>query len=202
MSAWRVAAGIALVVLSVLAVATLREIHVGEAEVAAADAAAQRSDWGDAVSHARAAAEAFAPGSPWPSRGWARLEALGHDAEARGDDATALLAYGAMRSAALATRGLGTGADAWRSRAEEGIARVTASAKTDTAPRAAQQPLLDALRGREPPPTGRLALLAAAGLAMLGGMARLAWASAPRSERIAQGVAVAGLLAYALAFFA
>ena len=108
MSLARLAALAALVVVAAVAVLTAREIATGQSEVAAADAAAARSDWGEAIVHARAAAEALVPGSPWPERGWERLEAVGHDAEARGDDATALLAYGAMRAAALTTRAPGS----------------------------------------------------------------------------------------------
>lgn len=199
MKAWRAAASVALVVVAVLAVATAREVSLGSDEVAAADAAASRSDWPEAVAHARAAAEALVPGSPWPHRGWTRLEAIGHDAEARGDDPTALLAYGAMRAAALATRApvAAAGADAWRTRAEEGLARVASSTRAAAGPRTSSQAMLDALREHEPPATGTLALLAAAGLAMLGGLARLAWSDAPARERVAQGLAAVGAIAYA-----
>src|SRR4029077_2328210 len=102
-----------LVTTSVLAVAAARERSIAEREAAAADAAAARSDWLEAVGHARAAAEAMLPGSPWPDQGFRRLEATGHDAEARGDLETALLAYGAMRTASLATRSILARNDAW-----------------------------------------------------------------------------------------
>jgi hypothetical protein len=194
----RVAAMVALVVVAVLAVATGRELSVGQVEVAAADAAADRSDWPEAVLHARAAAEALVPGSPWPARGWARLEAIGHDAEARGDDPTALLAYGAMRAAALATRAPGAGADAWRRRADEGLARVASSARTATGPHVASDAMLDALRDTEPPPTWILTVLAAAGVAMLAGLGRIAWTTAPAEERLAQALAGVGFAAYAI----
>jgi hypothetical protein len=197
----RAAAAVAIVVVAVLGVATAREVEIGKDAVAAADGAALRSDWGPAIASARAAAEAFVPGSPWPARGWARLEAIGHDAEARGDDATGLKAYGAMRAAALATRAPGVGAEAWRARAEEGLARVAAAEKTAAGPRATSEAMLDALREHEPPPTGSLALLAAAGLAMIGGLARLAWVDAPAEARVAQGLAAVGLVAYAIACF-
>ena len=78
----------------------------------------------EAIAHARDAAEAVVPGSPWPARGVARLEAIGHDAEARGDERTAVLAYGAMRAAAMATRAPLLGTDPWRALADEGLARV------------------------------------------------------------------------------
>jgi hypothetical protein len=201
----------ALVVVAVLAVLTAREIALGRSEVAAADDAAGRSDWWEAVVHARAAAEALVPGSPWPDRGRQRLEAIGRDAEARGDDATAMLAYAAMRAAALATRAPGSRSDRWRTRAEEGLARVAASRRdvgmphtsepAGVAPEHERESMLDALRENEPPPTWRMALLAAAATSLLGGLAGLAWAGADasaRSARIAQALAAAGIVAYAI----
>jgi hypothetical protein len=190
----------ALVVVAALAVLTVRETSVGRLEVAAADEAADRSDWPEAVVHARAAAEALVPGSPWPERGWRRLEAIGHDAEARGDDPTATLAYAAMRAAALATRAPGSGSDRWRARADEGLARVASSRRDVAGPHATAEAMLDALRENEPPATWRVALLAAAGLAMLGGLARIAWLPAAEAARarLAQAVAAAGAVAYAV----
>jgi hypothetical protein len=202
MSARGTVALAALVVVAAAAGLTAREIATGRSEVAAADAAATRSDWAETIVHARAAAEALVPGSPWPERGWTRLEAVGHDAEARGDDATAMLAYGAMRAAALATRAPGSGSDRWRTVAEDGLARV-ASSRTDTGgPRATAESMLDALHASEPPPTWTLAMLGAAGVAMLGGLASLAWqgwtGEPGRKARVAQAVAVAGFVAYAV----
>ena len=191
----RAAAAAALVVVAASAVLTVREVAVGQAEVTAADAAAERSSWGEAIVHARAAAEALVPGSPWPARGWSRLEAIGHDAEARGDDATAMLAYGAMRSAALATRAPGSGSDRWRSKAEDALVRVASYRKEVGAPTTPAASMLDALHDTEPPATGTLALLALAGVAMLGGLARLAWV---KGERAAQVVAAVGFIAYAV----
>jgi hypothetical protein len=188
-----------IVVVAVVGIVTAREVTAGRDEVAAADVASQRSDWAEAIVHARAAAETVAPGNPWPERGRLRLEAIGHDAEARGDDATALLAYGAMRAAALATRAPGTGSDRWRQKAEEGLARVASARRDVAAPQAAAGAMLDALHDNEPPGTWTLAALAAAGLAMLGGLTRLAWlGQEARTARVAQAVATAGLVTYAV----
>jgi hypothetical protein len=192
----------ALVVVATLGVLTTRELAAGQSEVGAADAAATRSDWSETIVHARAAVEALVPGSPWPERGWTRLEAVGHDAEARGDDGTALLAYGAMRASALATRAPGSGSDRWRTRAEEGLARVASSRRDGGDPHAATQPMLDALRASEPPPTLTLTLLGIAGIAMLVGLGSLAWLSwegqPGRKARLAQAVALMGFVTYAV----
>jgi hypothetical protein len=187
-------------VVAVVGILTAREVALGGDEVAMADAAAAKSDWPLTIAHARAAAEAFVPGSPWPERGWQRLEAVGHDAEARGDDETALLAYGAMRTAALATRGPLSGWESRRAKADEGLARVGASVRDPTGPRATVQSMLDALRSDDTPSPWRLYVVAAAAIALVAGLARLAWLGpVARSARVAQAVAAAGLVAYAAA---
>jgi hypothetical protein len=115
------AAGIAgVVVVAVLVVAIVRQYAIGQTQAAAAAFDAGRSDWTSAITHARAAAEAGAPGSRWPDEGFRRLDAIGHDAEARADGRTALLAYGAMMTAASDRFGMGP----WRARAEVALARL------------------------------------------------------------------------------
>jgi hypothetical protein len=203
MSAARVGALVALSMVAVVGVSTARELAIGQSEVAAADAAAARSDWGETVAHARAAAEALVPGSPWPARGWARLEAVGHDAEARGDDATAMLAYGAMRAAALATRAPGAGSERWQARAQEGLARVASSRTDPGSPRVTADSMLEALRQNEPPATWTVTVLGASGVAMLGGLAWLAWAGERASRaRLAQAITAAGAITYVVVLLA
>jgi hypothetical protein len=198
MSRARAAAVAALVVVVVAGIGTAREWSAGHAEIDLADTAVGKSDWPGAIAHARAAAEALVPGSPWPARGWQRLEAIGHDAEARGDDDTALLAYGAMRTAALATRSPFSAGGDHRARAEEGLARVATSGRSATGPQTSGQAMLDALRESDPPTWWLLAALGVAGLAMAGGLARLAWLGKDAAgARAAQIVAAAGLLVYA-----
>lgn len=189
----------ALSVASVLGIATTRELSVGRDAVAAADAAAARSDWPEAIGRARAAAEALVPGSPWPERGLRRLQAIGHDAEARGDDATALLAYGAMRTSALETRAVGSKSARWRLAAEEGLARVGASSKDATVPRGSTESMLAALRDDAAPATASLAVLAASAIAMIAGLGLVAVVGIRgRGSRLARGVAAAGFVAYAI----
>jgi hypothetical protein len=189
----------ALVVVCVVALAMTRELSIGREEVAAADAAAARSDWPEAIAHGRAAAEALVPGSPWPERGLRRLQAIGHDAEARGDDATALLAYGAIRSAALATRAPGGVGAHWYVAAEDGLARVAAERNSAGEAGVKVESMLALLHRNELPATWTLAALAGSVLAMLGGLTCLAW----RSEdafwmRIGQIAAAMGFGGYAI----
>jgi hypothetical protein len=189
---------LSLVATTALAVLTFREGAIGRDAVAAADAAAARSDWRESIAQARTAAEALAPASPWPERGLRRLEAIGHDAEARGDDPVALLAYGAMRTAALETRAPGTWSDRWRLTAEEGLVRVATASKEVPRPRPSL--IREALLADPTPSAWRLAAMSLAGLATLGALAALALIDGPgRAVRAAQSVAAVGFLVYAAA---
>lgn len=200
--------GLALGVLvlgGVLATATVREIGEGSRAIAESDAAIERGDTARAITQARAAAQAVVPGSPYPARGYERLETLARDAEARGDDATANTAWQAMRAAALSTRGLAVKTEGWLALASESLARLSAqknAATTTDAPRADRgEAMLEALHRTEPPPTLTFVLLAAGGAGFLGGVARLAWAAGDRlSWRVARVpalVALAGAAVYA-----
>ncbi len=220
-SALRRAVGlVALVAAAVVLVAATHEISIGREEVAAADAAAKRGSVREAIAHARAAAEAYVPASPWPALGVARLLAIARDAEARGDADTALLAYGAVRTAAIATHG--SAFRLWRSDAEAGLARVatwSAASAANPAGMAANATsaaaatiggaaihthdagpsMLEALRRDDGPPRTALAALSAAVLAILGGALGLAFALRDaRSQRVAQSLVVAGLLTCAV----
>ncbi len=189
----------ALTAASILGIAAAHELTVGRDAALAADVAAAKSDWPEAIARARAAAEAVVPGSPWPERGLRKLASIGHDAEARGDDPTALLAYGAMRTATLETRAVGRLTSRWRLTADEGLARVAASSKDASVPRVSTDSMLAALKDDAAPATGWLAVLAASAIAMTAGLARLAIAgSEGRGARVAQGAAAAGFVGYAI----
>jgi hypothetical protein len=186
----------------VVMIVAAREVSMGRREVAAAQAAAARSDWPEAIARARAAAEAFVPGSPWPEQGKQRLAAIGRDAEARGDDETALLAYGALRTAALATRtptGPLSSGDRWQTEAEHGVARVAGSRAGIGVPRAPAEAVLGDLHDAQPLGIWTLAVLAAAAVAVIGALAHLAQpGQSARAVRGAQAVALLGFAAYAI----
>jgi hypothetical protein len=163
----------ALVLTSVIAMATFREMALGKTEMAAAEEAVARSDWPEAVWHARAAAEAFVPGSPWPERAMLRLETIAREAATRGDRDVALLAYGALRTASLATRAPGATDARWRLLAEDGLTRL--AVRPD-----APQPLESAnamradLKEAGMPSVWTFAALSASVVTILVGLARLA----------------------------
>jgi hypothetical protein len=196
----RAAALASLVVVVLLAGATARQFAIGREEMQAADRAAAASDWMDAIVHARAAAEALAPGSPWPERALVRLDVIGHDAEARGDETTALLAYGALRSAAIATRFPGSASARWRGRADEGLVRVAEASRDPSTPHASADAMREALgSGNAPPPLGLVALLSAGAAGMIAGLAAALFRPGRSPGRVARAVAVAGFAAYVAA---
>jgi hypothetical protein len=201
------------VVAGVLTVATVREIGIGARAVAQADAALEAGNARDAVAPARAAAEAVVPGSPYPSRGYERLEGIAKDAEAHGDTATASAAWAAMRAAASATRGFGVWTGGWQAEADEGLLRVgarpepapdgTEPTRPKAEPAPTEQTLLASLRRNETAPTLSFLLLGLGAVAFFGGLARLAWlageALTMRRVRVPGVVAACGLALYALA---
>lgn len=113
-------------VVSVLAFATLHEVSEGARAMHASDVALAAKNPELALAEAHEAATHVAPFSPWSDRGYARLEALAEDAEARGDDDLATSAWQAIRAAETATRGPLTSDSARRKRAEAAIGRIDA----------------------------------------------------------------------------
>jgi hypothetical protein len=118
---------LAVLLAAVTTATALREATIGKAEIVAAEDAVTRSAWPDAIWHARAAAEAYVPGGPWVGQGLQKLDDIGRDAAIRGDRTVALLAYGAMRTSALATHSPVAPNTHWRSVAEDALARLAAS---------------------------------------------------------------------------
>jgi hypothetical protein len=182
---------------SIVVLATARELSIGQAESSAADAAADAADWPEAIARARAAAEAYVPGSPWPERGMRRLAVVGHGAEARGDEPAALLAYGAMRTAAVATRVPYGTTSHWLADANEGLARVAAAHEDVAHAPAAAQAMLDALRRDQGPGDAALVVLAFSAAATLGGLSALAFGPVGPRAVVARVVAAGGFVAYA-----
>jgi hypothetical protein len=182
----------------VVAIVSVRQVSIGRNEDAAAEAAMFRSDWPEAIAHALATAEACVPGSPWPERGRLRLEAIGRDAEARSDQRTALLAYGALRTAALATRNPLSWLmnDRWRKKADNAIARAAASRGEMNTPRISPELMLHELDDTQSPGPWTYSLLTAASLMILGALAHLAGPTL--GARGARAIALFGFATYAI----
>jgi hypothetical protein len=126
-----------------------------------------------------------------------RLALVGHGAEARGDESAALLAYGAMRTAAVATHVPYGSTSHWLTDADEGLARVAAAREDMAHAPAAAQAMLDALRRDQGPSDASLVVLALSAAATLGGLAALAFGPIGRRAHVARAVAAGGFVAYA-----
>jgi len=166
----RLSYALAVAVLALLAM-TLRAVREGEAAMVECDAAFNRGDLGPAVLHARRAALAHAPGAPHTRVALARLRAIAIGSEGAGDAATARLAWGAIRGAALGARHLTTPYEAELEEANGALARLAAKA-TDLdagARERASKKAAEALRGVPgPTPLGSVTLLFGAVLSAVG----------------------------------
>jgi hypothetical protein len=194
-------------VLVVVGVAWALRSAEGTRAVADCDAAFARGDRLEAVRFARAAAQARCPGCSAPELGYARLEAIARNAEGRGDDATAVAAWRAVRSAALGTL-VFDARPAWRERADPEIARFehrreqARIAGGDPPAAAATEERLRAALEPTPVPSGGLfALLAAGGALFAIGAVRFVRtptfsATAALVALAGAAVAVVGLVAF------
>jgi hypothetical protein len=190
-----------LLVSSALAALTARELSLGESGVQDCDALLARGDLAGAIDAARSAAEACAPGSPYPERGYARLEAIARAAEEREDDATAAAAWRSVRSAAMAS----TSATAHRQLADEALARLathTRGAALPVDPAAAQASMVAALRRDDRPATATFVALGAGAATFFAGMVQLLLLPVGATRRragVGASMAVAGFVMALLA---
>jgi hypothetical protein len=178
---------VALVTVATIAVAWTGRAAEGRRALVEADAALARGDLTDAIFAARIAAEARCPGCTAPDEGFARLEKIASDAEARGDDLTAFAAWRATRAALLATSVTST-SSARRAHADNEIARfahridaaAVAAGATPT-PAAAEDRVRAALNESDLPGGATFALLALGGVVFLVASARFAMSKTGRS---------------------
>jgi hypothetical protein len=174
---WRLTAA-ALVAVVVLGAVTARVVVSGEREIAASTDALRAGDAHEATVRARRAAAWYAPGAPHVDVAYARLMALGREAEKRRRWDVAVLAFEGVREASIATRWLITPHAGDLEEAERAIARIRA--RDERAPAAATEPeavierqLLEALAARPGPSRAASATLGAAFLTWAGGLAWL-----------------------------
>jgi hypothetical protein len=116
----------------VLGLATARVLLAGEAEVAQSTAALEQGEPREAIVHARRAAGWYAPGAPHVGVAYTRLKALARAAEQRRRWDVALLAWQAIRSAALETRWVVIPHGADLALANQELARIMAMPSADT----------------------------------------------------------------------
>ena len=200
---------VALVALSVLAIAWAGRAREGRAAIVDCEGALGRGDGLDAILAARSAAESRCPLCVAPEEGLSRLERMAADAEARGDDATAFAAWRATRAALLATSSFTT-TSARRAHAEVEVARLAhrldaaaVAAGASPTPAAAEDRLRTTLAASDLPTGAAFALIGVGGVAFL--MAASRFATRRRSAHgptdLALAAAGAGLAAVGALLF-
>jgi hypothetical protein len=123
-----------------LGVAVQSQWSLGARAMRDSELALAQGRWRNSAEAARLAAEAAAPRSPYPARGYARLAAIAKVSESAGRTDDAAFAWRAMRSAAMATwPAEGTRAEV--ALADEGILRVARSPSPTGVPSAPESVL-------------------------------------------------------------
>lgn len=153
----------------------------GQKELRTAESLAAAGKTELAIVHARRAAEWYVPGAEHVPAAYQKLIALARLSEARGDPASALLAWRAVRHAALSSRWAGSSHEPDLQLANVSIARLAARVTTAPAigaPTAEelQQTLADELARDVHPRTGWVAVMLCGFMTLAGG----AWHAARR----------------------
>ena len=179
-----------------LAIAWAGRVSEGQKALTDSDAALARGDTAEAILSARIAAEARCPGCSAPDLGFAKLEKIARDAEARGDDTTAFGAWCAARAAILASSVLST-SSARRAHADLEVARfahrldsAAVAAGAPPTPAAAEEKVRAALAQSDVPGGAAFALVGIGGIVFLAFGVRFARGGAKRRSDL--GLAAAG----------
>jgi hypothetical protein len=192
-------AAFGLIAAVVLGIAWTGRSMEGRRALVDCDAALARADLPEAILAARVAAAARCPGCAAPDEGFARLERIAKDAEARGDDATAFAAWRAARAALLGAASFTTSSDR-RAHAELEIARfahrleaASVAAGGSPTPAAAEDRLRAQLAASDVTHGPAFALVALGGLALVVAAARFVAAKRGGSKAGDLGLAAAGV---------
>jgi hypothetical protein len=145
----------------------------GKDQMRESDRAFNAGDLKGATMHGRRAAVLYAPGAPHVAEAYARLTAIAIGSEAANDPELAILAYSAVRGAALETRHLWIPYRAELERANLGLARLEARGQTSLLPQVTPEQIQErALRALERDDAPRapwvIGLLLGFGLALTG----------------------------------
>jgi hypothetical protein len=177
-----------------------RVILEGESELSSSNASFDRGELGPALDHARRSATLYAPGAPHVERAYERLEAVALGAEAAGQAKIALLAWQAVRSAALESRHLWLPRAAELERANQNLARLEAlSRNEDDARRLKDQTrAMTRLNVDDAPSPGWIAVLGAGFLLALAGLGLLAFRGLDQAGKVSLGRARWALLLFVI----
>jgi hypothetical protein len=177
-----------------------RVILQGESELAASDAAFDRGELGPALDHARRSATLYAPGAPHVDRAYERLTALARGAEAAGQPKIALLAWQAVRSAALESRHLWLPRGQELERANQNLARLEAFSRDEADGERIKDRTraLSRLNIDDAPAPGWIAVLGAGFLLALAGLGLFAFRGLDRTGKVSFGRARLALFLFAI----
>lgn len=196
--------------IAILGVAWAGRASEGRRALAAANAALAGGDRAEAILQARAAAEARCPACSAPDAGYAKLESIAAEAEARADAATAVAAWRAVRAASLATTVFDRTtprrvlADAQIARIEHRIdvtAAAAGAAGGTPSPAASEERLRDALQASPLPGAAVFVLVAVGGALFLAFALRFSRAHAFRAGDLAMAIAGGAIAAAGAALF-
>ena len=179
---------------------TIRVVRSGEAALLQSNAAFNRGDLAAAVLYARRAATAYAPGAPHTRAALARLRAVAVGSEGVGDVASARLAWGAIRAAAVETRFLIEPYRTERAEADQALARLVGGAAANE-PEARGRAIAKAREAlsRIPGPSAGDSLLLLLGFGLSGlGVGLVALRGLTREGRLVPREFIVGALVFAL----
>jgi hypothetical protein len=190
---------VALVVGVVLGALYARVITSGERELSASTEGLRAGDAHEATVRARRAAGYYAPGAPHVGVAYVRLMAIAAKAEGLGDRDLALLAWRAVRTAAIETRWLVTPHADDLDRANRAIARLSAGAPRPPGTRSEppakiEREQLELLTRDETPRAPWVVLLVVAFVAWLGGAAAMVRRGVSATGHVAWRRALPGLV--------
>lgn len=117
---------VALALVALLSLMSLRAVLEARSELTRAESALARSDLRGATQHLRLSARWDSPGNVYAQRALANLEQVASAASLRGDEALALSAYRALHASLHASRGVGIRHPELLARADAQIARLMA----------------------------------------------------------------------------
>jgi hypothetical protein len=203
-SPYLVLAGLAV---AVVVTAWIARVYDGRRSLSVCDAAMARGDRVEAIVFGRAAAEARCPGCGAPELGFARLQAIAKDGEARGDDATAVAAWRATRAATLGSVVFDTSperrqrADAEIARLEHRIDAAAAAAGGTASPAASEDRLRAALAVNTIPSATVFVFLSLGGLLFLYGALRFVFGKGVRVMELGLSAAGGALAVLGLLLF-
>jgi hypothetical protein len=186
-------------VLLVVLTTWIGRVHEGRRALEDCNGAVARGDYVEAIVFARAAAEARCPSCSAPELGYSRLYGIAKDAEGRGEDAVAVAAWRAVRSATIGTAIFDI-SPARRERADAEIARLehridvaTAAAGGSPSPAATEERIRVALGANVVPSMLVFVLLALGGALFVVGAIRFVRARTFSVVELAVAAAGAGL---------